>query len=90
MGNTGAETEYLGDLRALDVKETAKRIGALPGNRDYGAFFALEQLPAREDLIRALEQLPQDLLYSDRASALYRGLTALGVSSRILKAICCG
>lgn len=90
VGNTGVETEYLGDLRALDVKETAKRIGALPGNRDYGAFFALEQLPAREDLIRALEQLPQDLLYSDRASALYRGLTALGVSSRILKAICCG
>ena len=43
-----------------------------------------ERLPDRDTLIRALDQLPQDLLYSDKASVLYRALTALGIPSRIL------
>ena len=65
------------------IKETAARIAALPGNRDYGAFYKVDQLPRREMLMEAIDHLPQDLLYSDRASALYRVLAALGVPTRI-------
>ena len=83
VGNTGVETERIGNLRTLDIKETAARIAALPGNRDYSAFYEADQLPGREMLMEAIAQLPQDLLYSDRASALYRVLAALGVSTRI-------
>lgn len=86
VGNTGAETESLGDLRTLNVEKTAARIRALPGNRDYGAFYEIDQLPAREELLRALEQLPQGLLYSDRASVIYRGLAALGIPTKICAA----
>ena len=35
------------------------------------------------DLIRALEALPQTMLYSDFASAIYRGLAALNIPTRI-------
>ena len=84
VGNTGVETERLGNLRTLDLQETAKYISGLPGNRDYGAFYEENLLPCREELIRAAEQLPQDLLYSDRASAIYRVLTALGIPTKIL------
>lgn len=83
VGNTGVETEHLGNLRTLDIQEIAKRISELPGNRDYSAFYEEDQLPDREALIHALDQLPQDLLYSDRASALYRVLTMLGVPTKI-------
>ena len=83
VGNTGAETERLGNMRTLDAEETAERICALPGNRDYGAFYEAARLPGREALLRALEHLPQELLYSDRASALYRALTALGTPAKI-------
>ena len=83
IGNTGVETERLGNLRALDIQETAERISELPGNRDYGAFYEEDRLPDSAGLIRALDQLPQDLLYSDRASVIYRALTALGVPTRI-------
>lgn len=83
VGNTGVETEHLGNLRTLDIQESAKRISELPGNRDYSAFYEEDQLPDREALIHALDQLPQDLLYSDRASALYRVLTMLGVPNKI-------
>ena len=82
-GNTGTETERLGNLRTLDLQETARRIWQLPGNRDYGAFYDADRLPGREEMIQALEQLPQNLLYSDRASAVYRGLTMLGIPTRI-------
>ena len=83
VGNTGVETELLGNMRTLDVRETAKRICTLPGNRDYGAFYELDRLPGRDELIHALEQLPENLLYSDQASAIYRGLSMLGVPTRI-------
>lgn len=83
VGNTGAETESLGDLRTLGAKEVAERICTLPGNRDYGAFYEVDRLPDREELLHALEQLPQNLLYSDRASAICRGLTALGIPTKI-------
>ena len=77
MGNTGTETRDLGDLRTLDIEKTAALISASTGNRDYGAFYARDQLPAQTDLIRALDALPQSLLYSDAASVIYRGLAAL-------------
>jgi hypothetical protein len=79
IGNTGVETECLGNLRTLDIEETAKRISELPGNRDYSAFYEVNQLPDREALIHAFDQQPQDLLYSDKASAIYRMLTSIGI-----------
>ena len=87
VGNTGVETERLGNLRTLDIEETAKRISELPGNRDYGAFYEVDLLPRQEVLVHAIDQLPQDLLYSDRASALYRALTMLGIPTIILDAV---
>ena len=85
VGNTGAETEYLGNTETLDVKETASRICELPGNRDYGAFYEIDRLPGRKELIHALESLPEELLYSDRGSAIYRGLTMLGIPTKICR-----
>ena len=41
VGNTGVETELLGNLRTLDVRQTVEHIRELPGNRDYGAFYDL-------------------------------------------------
>ncbi|MBP5357978.1 MAG: hypothetical protein J6Y69_02185, partial [Treponema sp.] len=65
----------------------AKRISELPGNRDYGAFYEVDLLPRQEVLVHAIDQLPQDLLYSDRASAIYRLLTMLGIPTIILDAV---
>ena len=83
VGNTGVETEYLGNLKTMNIQETAARISKLTGNRDYGAFYTEDVLPGRDELIHALDQLPQDLLYSDRASVIYRALTLLGIPTRI-------
>ncbi len=85
MGNSGAETECLGDLRLLDPEATAKRIAEAPDNRDYGAFYDQSMLPETELLIEALKTLPQDTVYSDFPSVIYRGLTALNVPTRILE-----
>ena len=82
VGNTGMETERLGNMRTLDIQQAAKRIRELPGNRDYGAFYEESRLPDRETLMHALEQLPQELLYSDIASVVYRGLTELGIPTK--------
>jgi 3-isopropylmalate dehydratase small subunit len=68
----------------LESPEAAERIAALPGNRDYGAFYDPARLPDRETLHHALEALPQGLLYADLPSVLYRAMTALGVPTRIL------
>lgn len=84
VGNTGAETALIGHLPSLDPTEAAERIAALPGNRDYGAFYDPARLPDRETLHHALEALPQGLLYADLPSVLYRAMTALGVPTRIL------
>ena len=67
-----------------NVRATASRIRMLPGNRDYGAFYEPDRLPDRETLLRALERLPQDLLYSDMASVIYRGLSSLDVPTRLI------
>lgn len=84
MGNSGAETECLGDLRLLDSEATAKRIAEAPDNRDYGAFYDPAVLPETERLIEALKTLSQETVYGDFPSAIYRGLAALNVPTRIL------
>jgi hypothetical protein len=47
----------------------------------------MDLLPRQEVLVRAIDQLPQDLLYSDRASVIYRALTMLGIPTKILEAV---
>ena len=84
LGNTGAETALLGDLRTLDPALAAERLSREPGNRDYTAFYDPDTLPEAGTLAGALRRLPADRLYSDEASVLYRGLAALGVPTRIL------
>ena len=84
MGNSGAETECLGDLRLLDPEATAKRIASAPDNRDYGAFYDRNVLPETERLIEALNGLPQETVYGDYPSVIYRGLAVLHVPTRIL------
>lgn len=59
-------------------------LNTLPGNRDYGAYYDETVLPPMPQLIAALEQLPQDLVYGDFESILYRGLTALNTPTRLL------
>ena len=83
VGNSGAETRCLGDLRTLDPEKTAEELRKLPGNRDYGAFYDPADLPDTYDLVQALECLPQELVYGDFESVLYRGLAELGVSTRM-------
>lgn len=84
VGNSGAETCCLGDVRSMDLKAVAEKIRALPGNRDYGAFYNAEELPSTERLVEALEGLPQTLVYGDFESILYRGLVQLQVPTKIL------
>lgn len=83
-GNTGAETCCLGDLRTLDAEETATILTNLPGNRDYGAFFHPTSLPDTDTLCTALAELPQDLVYGDRESVLYRALVHLDAPTILL------
>lgn len=83
MGNSGAETECLGDLRSLDPEATAARIASAPDNRDYDAFYDQSVLPETEQLIKALKGLPQETVYGDFPSVIYRGLAALHVPTRI-------
>ena len=85
VGNSGAETQRIGDLREMDPREMAGWIAQLPGNRDYGAFYDVDALPETDQLIRALEGIPQNLVYGDFESAVYRGLSLLGVPARILR-----
>ena len=84
MGNSGAETECFGDLLLLDPEAVAERIAEAPDNRDYGAFYDQDKLPDAEKLIEALNGLPQETVYGDYPSVIYRGLSALNVPTRIL------
>lgn len=84
VGNSGGETRCMGDLRSLDLQAAAEDITALPGNRDYGAFYDMAVLPPEEALIRALSDLPQDALYGDFPSVLYRGFSELQVPTRLI------
>ena len=84
LGNTGVETACLGDFRFIDVAHAAELICSTPGNRDYGAFYDVAALPSQDALMQVLQQLPQDRLYEDAASVIYRGLSALNTPTRIL------
>lgn len=85
VGNSGAETLCLGDLRSIDLEATAAIINSLPGNRDYGAFYDPAELPTTDALITALEGLQQNMVYGDFESVIYRGLVELGIPTKILK-----
>ena len=85
VGNSGAETLCLGDLRSIDLEATAAIINSLPGNRDYGAFYDPAELPTTDELITALEGLQQNMVYGDFESVIYRGLVELGIPTKILK-----
>ena len=84
-GNSGAETQRIGDIRGMDPEDIAAVIMGLPCNRDYGAFYDTQDLPATGELIRALESLPQDLVYGDHESVIYRGLAELKIPTRMNK-----
>ena len=84
MGNTGAETALLGDLRTLDASQLADALRHSPGNRDYGAFYDTDCLPEKNALIRALKQLPPDRMYADPPSVIYRGLKELQIPTKII------
>lgn len=84
VGNSGVETRCLGDLQIMDPKAAAEIIRSLPGNRDYGAFYDVGALPLTDDLINALKGLPQDTVYGDFPSIIYRGLTALNIPTKIM------
>lgn len=87
VGNSGAETSCLGDLRSLDPGMTAEILKHLPGNRDYGAYYDRSVLPAEETLERSLKSLPQDIVYGDFESVLYRGLTQLRLPTKIIRCV---
>lgn len=88
VGNSGVETTCLGDLRTLEAKETAAIINALPGNREYGAFFEERELPPIETVYSALETMPQNLVFGDFESVLYRVFADAGVPTTFIWNTC--
>ncbi len=84
IGNSGAETQALGDLRELEPESVANIIQNLPGNIDYGAFYDIEDLPSTEDVLNTIKNIPQDLVYGDFASVLYRAFVALAIPTKFL------
>ncbi len=84
IGNSGSETRCIGNLRSLDLQAVAETIAAIPGNRDYGAFYDLAALPSEKDLIRSLSILPNNTLYGDYPSVIYRGLSEMNVPTRLM------
>ena len=85
IGNSGAETQCLGDLRTADPASIAEAIRSMPDNRDYDAFYDRRALPPDERLIAALKTLPQDAVYGDFPSVIYRGLAACATPVKILR-----
>lgn len=83
-GNSGAETNDLGNLLTLEPETVAHTIRSLPMNRDYDAFYDRSALPSTECLLAAMNKLPQNLVYGDFPSAIYRGLEAVGIPTKIL------
>lgn len=87
VGNSGVETQVLGDLRKLEPEMTADVIRNLPGNSDYGAFYDIENLPSMENIQEAIKALPQNLVYGDFASILYRAFVDLDIPTKLLSRI---
>lgn len=84
VGNSGAETHALGDLRKLEPEIAAEMIQNLPGNSDYGAYYDIENLPSMENIWKAIKSLQQSLVYGDFASILYRTFVDLGIPTKLL------
>ena len=84
VGNSGVETQALGDLRKLAPEVVAGVIQKLPGNSDYGAFYDIERLPGTETIREAIKALPQNLVYGDFSSVLYRAFVDLDVPAKLL------
>lgn len=84
VGNSGAETQALGDLRKLEPETVAEIIQNLPGNYDYGAYYDIEELPGTEDVLKAIKAIPQNLVYGDLASVLYRAFVSLAIPTKLL------
>lgn len=84
VGNFGVETQTLGDLRELDPKSVAEMIQKLPGNCDYSAFYDIEDVPDTESVLKAVKAIPQDLVYGDLASVLYRAFVELAIPTKLL------
>ena len=84
VGNSGAETYCIGDLRQLDAKSTADFINRLNGNRDYTAFYDTATLPSTERLLTTLKHFEQSTAYGDFESVIYRGLMELQIPAIIM------
>lgn len=84
VGNSGVEAQALGDLRKLAPEVVAGVIQKLPGNADYGAFYDIESLPGTETIREAIKALPQNLVYGDFSSVLYRAFVDLDVPTKLL------
>lgn len=84
VGNSGIETQALGDLRKLEPEIVAEVIQNLPGNYDYGAFYDIENLPSMGNIQEAIKALPQNLVYGDFTSILYRTFVDLGIPTKSL------
>lgn len=69
----------------MDLDVAAEVIKAIPGNRDYGAFYDPQVLPSCQKIINALRGLSQDMVYGDFESIRYRGLEELRVPTRMLE-----
>ncbi len=84
VGNSGVETQLLGDLRELEPEAVAEIIQKLPGNFDYGAFYEIVNIPDTERILKAMKAIPQNLVYGDFASALYRAFVELSIPTKLL------
>ncbi len=87
VGNSGVETQVLGDLRKLEPEMAAEVIRNLPGNSDYSAFYDIENLPGMENIRETIKALPQDLVYGDFPSILYRTFVSLDIPTKLLSRI---
>lgn len=84
VGNSGAETQALGDLRKLDPRSVVEIIQKLPGNQDYSAFYDIENVPDTESVLKTIKAIPQDIVYGDFASVLYRAFAGLAIPTKLL------
>ncbi len=87
VGNSGVETQVIGDLRELAPEMVADVIRNLPGNSDYGAFYDIANLPSMANTLEAVKALPRNLVYGDFASILYRAFADLDIPTKLLSKI---
>lgn len=71
----------------LGGRGAGRRLPYLPGNSDYGAFYDVEDLPSEGNIREAIKALPQNLVYGDFASILYRAFVDLGIPTKLFPII---